>query len=612
MSIVASRVNPDAFLRAPELEVVARRALWEAWLSDHEVFIRGNFPLHRLSRPYCWDTDPHEDPSWRLYFHSLYFIGTIYYGTEFYDTGPGQRDAIAEDLLELLLGYFSFIDGAEARTLNAAIWDDHTTSYRASYVALAYSNIIPEWLSAPHRHVFEAFAREHAERLVGFIRSDKWQLSNHTLFHIEALCDLTVTFFRSTPDYERYVGILRQAFLDFFAAAVEPEEGTTREHALFYHAFLMSRLFTLVDLLRRNGILDFDFDPYLRRMNDFLWRVMPAPGLVPAIGDTKHRMILDRKFYSDFLTDPYLSGETRYIVSEGWEGIRPPYCSAYRGDGYYIARDFTDVRGGLMSIFLEKKSIGPHGHCDGSSFTTWLGGVPLFIDSGGPYKYGSEMRRDYFRTQIGHNVVTAGQVEEYASEVLAVEAGEDYAFFVARVRYPGGGEWIRLFGQAGSSLVTVVDLVSRISPQVPVTARFLFDPKARLEETGAGRFTLRIRDVEAALRFEGSATLGPDEAEPVPEDYAGRAFVTLKDTEATPAPLLVRRLRPNQPALMAAALEPGADASLSTRRNTVTLTLDIPGREKGLVATLSFAWLGRGFKALTVQETAKTAAPEAV
>ncbi|ADH86523.1 heparinase II/III domain-containing protein [Desulfurivibrio alkaliphilus] len=430
---VQSASNANVYLRAPELEVVAKPALWQEYRVHSKVFVRGNFPLTLLQVPFQWDMDPASDPTWKLYFHSLYFLGTVYHGLTTEDHAPEFFQAQVDRLREMVLSYFDFLEQPQTAD-SPDVWDDHAASYRSSYLSLVYASFLEPLLDAVERDRYLRVMQMHAEKIIAFMDSGKWLLSNHTIFQIEGLLDIALNFFRETLIGESYINKARRTFLEHVDASVTLKDGTSKEHACFYHVFWMERVRNHYDFLNANGIeIDMDMVGLLKKMNRFLWLVMPRKGLVPPIGDTKYNMFVNEKYYRAFMEDPYLDDETAFLIGQSQERGNLQYLTDFRRDGYFVFRDLDENDTGLLSIFLAKDKVGPHGHIDGGSFVTFLGGTPFFTDSGGPFKYRNPLRYHYFQTQLAHNTLIFSHPCKYQNTVGQILQGPGFGIVVTEL-----------------------------------------------------------------------------------------------------------------------------------------------------------------------------------
>jgi hypothetical protein len=563
-SIVRSRLNDKVYLRCPEVEVVSRGEYWNEFVKSQSVFIRYGFPLLQLKPPYQWHQNPLNNASWLLYFHSLYFIGTIYHGINSFGATLDQQNDAIKYLKDLIYSYFDFLD-TQPEDARIPAWDDHAAAYRASYLALAYANLLEPFLSADEKKRYSEVMRRHSKVLIEYIGSGKWRSSNHTIFQLEGLIDLALTFFRETREGLDILSKCKVVFSDYVKENVSIRDGTTKEHAHFYHPFLMERIRIHYYYLTSNGIeSNIDILQVLRRMIRFLWLTMPTKGLMPPIGDTKYAMFINEKYYKAFVGETFIDSETVYFISEGTSGECPRYFHQFTDDGYYLFRDSANLRAGLISIFLEKKTIGPHGHVDGGSFVTYLGANPIFVDSGGPYKYKDALRFSYFKSQLAHNSLIIGAPTRHHSEVVASLSGSNFAFLGSRAHLSPGNTWYRVFGQVASNLIVVVDLAVCEDTSSPAQLRYHLAPEARFVDCDNGVRIIDVGGKKVYLNFQDAESLHPAlkgystsprltrtfDARKFPLEAQSLSLITRDDGKSEPGHMICRSVEPYRPVCM--------------------------------------------------------------
>ena len=596
--MVQSKREPSIFLRCPEIETVARKALWLNFLTDKSVLIRGNFPLHRLTNPLQWNINPFSNSSWLLFYHSLYFLGTLYHGAVGYSESEDQRKSTVAFLKNLIFSYFDFLD-TQAADPRIPAWDDHSTSYRASYLSLIYENLLEPLLNSSDKERYIVVMRRHSMVLLKYINSGKWKGSNHTIFQIEGLMDISLVFFDRTGEGGLLIEHCASIFCSYVEGSVSVLDGTTKEHAHFYHPFLMERIRVHHQYLALNKIeVQIDVLAVLRKMNYFMWLSMPERGLVPSIGDTKYSMHINEKFYRAFLDESYINPEIEYFVTGGTSGKCPPFFHQFREDGYYLFRDSKNLDSGLFSTFLEKRVVGPHGHFDGGSFVTYLGPHPIFIDSGGPYKYRDPLRHSYFQTQLAHNTLIVEAPIRHHSEVIASISGLNYAFIASRAEMGFGNIWLRIFGQIASNLIVVVDLAICEDVSTPIQLRYHLAPEARFVDCADGQRILNIADHKVYISFQDTDVLSFDSKIQTLDEFRNSprgfdstlfpvtdqtmAIITRKDDEYERGNLICRHVEAMRPVVMLAGFDQPPNVKVLPRSQGLDLEL----------AELNSVWAG--------------------
>ena len=573
--------------RKPEFEVWHTKAHNDL-IESGRVLIRKNFPTLHLSNPVDWDVNPLNDKTWQLYYYSLGWLSGFTFSTPSADRWA-HIIAIVDSACNFIIDHLD--------DESSALWDDHATAYRASYLAYLYAYGMASKISDVIRAKLFYVMEVHKKKLKSFLDSDKWAQSNHTLFHAEGLADLALVFM---TDPERRLETLRFASAKievFVKAAVNLREGTVREHALFYHIFLMGRIAETTKYFEAIGaaIQGIGTKEYARLL-EFVQLIMPKQGRLPGIGDSKHHDTFDYKYLRDFEAPKYVTGVSRYMMTEGVDGDPNPFLAEFVEDGYFIFRSsFGDRQ--LFSVLLHKPYKGPHGHWDGGSFITYYDGIPMLIDSGGPYKYSDVMRYHYFQTPLAHNCLIFDDLPiSYTTHLLGIRAIGDLAFVGLAANFGRGRGWIRFFGQIANIAHVIVDIPNAVCTESEARIRYHLDPNAKvlrdynnydvrnqsvhmhmttmeldLPESVTKRLQLLTNKLtnEAEEMYKGPAAR---QVEQLPKDFRRRSFVTLKDNELVESKMIERSVSINK-----------AHISIMSFDDTLDLRADANNDELSLV-----------------------------
>lgn len=541
----------SGYLRLPEAEVWATPQNFKKIRESNEIIIRRNFPPLPLDEITDWSIDPGHGVVWRLYFNSFGWAAAL---GDIDTAGRPQTP----DWKQAARFVNMFLDYAEQHENDekADIWDDHATGYRASFLAWLYARGLAEHLEPRETKRLHKMMLRHREILMQFLASDKWKFSNHTLFQAEGLADLALVFLKSPERREATLNVAREAVKAFMHRAVTHTEGTVKEHALFYHVFLMGRLQDTFRYFKNIGYPVSGIDSAtFARMNEFLHDAMPSPGRLPGIGDSKHFQRFDKKYVAAFEESELQTDRVRYFRSGGTEGKAWPFLARYPTDGYYIMRSHSPLDTQLYSMLLDRPFRGPHGHWDGGSFVLYSRGQPVLIDCGGPYKYSNPMRYQYFTTQLAHNVVIFdNDPRQIATRCLGIYSGTNTAIVAIGANMGQGQAWLRLFGQHSDNAAFVLDLVSADDLTCTAEARFHVEPTCNLAiENGqgtisgdCGRVDVRSKSIpldQATAKSIRDTLCSPNAQNPksqfvrpqqrknmgLDQDFDRRSFVTYKD-----------------------------------------------------------------------------------
>lgn len=560
----------EPLLRLPEREVYDTPRNHKVFRETGKVTIRNNFPAFDLADLTDWTVNPTGNVVWRIYFNCLAWMSVF----ADQDVLGNEHTPDWDGAFAILEKFVSHVE-AEGHKSKNDIWDDHATGYRASYISYLYTRGLAERISPEFNGRLRKVMMLHRKTLMDYLESDKWKFSNHTLFQAEGLADMAMIFMTDKNRRNRTLEFARLKVDEFIDRAVSHAEGTVKEHSIFYHVFLMGRLRDTCEYFERIGHpLTNASDEMFTRMNAFLHDVMPVPGRLPGIGDSKHFQRFDKKYVAEFQDGRFSTPQIDYHRSKGKSGTPHAFLSRYPQDGYFIFRSHDPVEKQLHSIFLHRSFRGPHGHWDGMSFTCHWGGRPLFIDSGGPYKYSTPMRYKYFQTQLAHNApIFDRDPVELETQLLGVhDTGEDFAAVALGARMGKGRSWVRIFGQQGNRGIFLLDLPVSGSLRSKAEIRLHLDPEIEIGEdaasfsmpagaVGISQSTLSLpRGTARAVR----SSLAGDEKEKLPShqvsarerektgldpDFDARSYVTYKDNEMVDGKLLTFDLPANKATL---------------------------------------------------------------
>lgn len=501
-------------LRRPEAELFTHDQGVNNLLNEHSFDIRKPFPPYVVPFNPDWTADPYADKTWSLYFHSLYWLQAY---DEAIIRNPDQTEKLLADLKEIVLSNVDLVLDQED-IWPQMLWDDHATSYRISHVSFLYAKYLKQRLSADEDARLSQYAAKHRDILKSYLDSDKWLLSNHTLFQLEGLIDLAASFTHGDEKKELFK-FCADHFEAWFNRIVNIEQGSVKEHAAFYHAFLMARIRAFFDyasiLMGDDADQLPDVASGLLKMSDFLWHMCVAAQRVPAIGDTKYQMRVDAKYTTEFTVPPYETPMSRYIMSNGTAGKASRGLTSYDQDGFYFIRN-GEPDSELFTSFLDKPFIGPHGHSDGLSFETFYNGHSVLADSGGPFKYGNKLRFKYFQKPIGHNGVVIGDGQQvYHSNVHLSRSNAGITLLKGDAQVTKNIRWVRGLVQLHNNALVVIDFLDHRKQDVDAYVRFQLGHEFTPKEIAPSHYALTNEmglQVEAKLlRTEFASAPHPDE-----------------------------------------------------------------------------------------------------
>jgi Heparinase II/III-like protein/Heparinase II/III N-terminus len=382
-----------------------------------------------LVPPVDWQMDPHENVSWRFWFHTLQFLDVplrIY--EQEWDL---EALAKARDLaLDWVVG--NPIGGE--RTGDYA-WYDMSTGMRAAFLGYLWRECRrTDLLESGQESDLTAALRVHARWL-----SDQENYkpeTNHGLFEDAGLY-LLGAYAAELPESAGWREFAEQRFLETLERHVQFDEGVHKEHSPGYHFYIRD----VVKLLNEEaGIGGERLGELVRKLDAAAgWMVLPDGTKTP-FGDT------------DMTEAPAFAK-----AAAGEDGLR-----AFLETGYAFARR----NGSYLGLTCCYHTYA-HKQADELSWCLFDNGC-LVVGEASRYGYRDEEdpARIYARASHGHNVLIVDDESfpwrkrtRYGSGLLAAGEGEGWYAFLGRNPLLEAVDHRRLFLYRPGELVLIVDQV---------------------------------------------------------------------------------------------------------------------------------------------------------
>lgn len=263
-------------------------------------------------------------------------------------------------------------------------WDDHAVSERSCVLVYILSSI--SFLAENDRNLISNHLSCCQTKIDCFVDSDKWSGNNHRVFHLMAAISISLHS-NLIGKAEGYAEDLDQFFFHLF----DLDTGFSLEQSVSYLSFdiqLLGRVSASLELLNLT-MPNMEFQSIRNLYNYHLASLAFPDGTLPSSGDTplglKAKILDVREAHQNF---ELLKAAWKRLDNIGYIRSCSPnklfHCNllTHNGDSF-------------------------HGHFSPLHFDMWIHGVgQLFIDSGGPYIYGDKLRYEWFRSSLGHNVLT--------------------------------------------------------------------------------------------------------------------------------------------------------------------------------------------------------------
>jgi len=314
------------------------------------------------------------------------------------------------------------------------------------------------------RREFDSMLEEHARFVRHHLSADWIPRGNHLVGESAALVA------HGGPHAAAGLRWLRQAAREQFY-----DSGVHREQSVAYHRFV-SDLFCVARLRQDKAVA-------------YLAAIGQPDGSLPSIGDSDDGKASSQPFE---IPPP------------------PPHSVAFPDAGHYV------LRGPGAYCFIRCGEFGlppnfAHAHADFLSPILWLGGIPVFVDSGTFTYNGDPQMRRYFRSAQAHNVVTVDD-EDYAVQAGTFawkdgprgvcEKWTESEFQGAHDAYRNSGVTVRRRLQLSSGVFLFNDEVQG-SGRHPLRWRFHVHPGLKITRCAEGCFELGNRFVLRILRPKG-------------------------------------------------------------------------------------------------------------
>jgi Heparinase II/III-like protein/Heparinase II/III N-terminus len=416
-----------------------------------------------LAPPVDWRMDPHDNQSWRFWFHAMQFLDVP---LRIYEE-DGDLEALAK-ARDLVLDWAAANPVGGEHTGDFA-WYDMGTGIRAAFLGYV-------WRECRRNELLEdGDARDMTEALYTHAKwlSDATNYepeSNHGLFEDAGLF-LMGSYAEERPESGQWRQLAEERFLETLGRHVQFEEGVHKEHSPGYHFYIRDLVKRLNE---RAGIGGERLRELVAKLDRAAgWMVMPDGSMTP-FGDT------------DMTEAPAFARE-----AAGDEGLRVFPRSGYafaRRNGSYLA---------LTSCYHGRA----HKHADELSWCLFDNGH-LIVGEASRYGYRDEKdpARIYARASHGHNVLIVDDEsfrwpdrDRYGSGLLAFGEGEGWYAVLGHNPLLKGVDHRRLFLYRPGELAVIVDQVEARKNHT-IDRRLHFGPDLVASESG---------DVVVARNAEG-------------------------------------------------------------------------------------------------------------
>ena len=255
------------------------------------------------------------------------------------------------------------------------VWDNHAISDRAC-VFLQLSKM-------PKLSLIKVKIENHLnlikQNLNIILNSKKWASNNHRVFHLCAAYCLAKFFTKNKQKEKFYLSELEL----FIKSLIDIPTGLSVEQSISYYYFDIQLCQLVLNFIRDTGNnLSFSIEDITSNQDRHLQSLAFPDGMLPASGDTP----FDFKRHIDLSPDEQVFYWKNLERLGHYRG-----CSPNKKFHYHL---------------LSHNAESAHGHKSPLHLDLWVEGIGMiFVDSGGPYRYGDKLRYSWFMAQKAHNTI---------------------------------------------------------------------------------------------------------------------------------------------------------------------------------------------------------------
>jgi hypothetical protein len=222
-----------------------------------------------------------------------------------------------------------------------------------------------------------------AKHLSLILNNDKYKNNNHRIFHL-----LAAFIHADAARHDEEKKSLRRQIEDFINELIDPETGFSVEQSISYCLFDLAIVKNIIQTM--NGLsagMTIDAASLEKSLNSHMAAIAFPDGSLPASGDSYGLMLspYQKKFMPEYSA-----------MSEHW--LHLDRMGYYRG----CSND-----GSVHFLMLSHNAESAHGHASPLHTDIWFKEIGLILsDVGGPYRYLSSLRYNWFISTMGHNSLT--------------------------------------------------------------------------------------------------------------------------------------------------------------------------------------------------------------
>lgn len=434
-------------------------------LTERKVKVWNSFATVDIGEAINWNMDPFDNKTWGLYFNSLNWLYSLYWG---YDRGLENH----QRMHDIVIDYCRFL---EANDVNEMAWFDHTTSDRLCFLSTLFRH--PMFLEFPpeSQDMIVKSTFLHISKIREFYDAKFWFNSNHGVFHALAILNVAQIAPFSKSDYglesfgAQYLEVSLKGIISI-------KDAFTLEQSIYYHQLAINLLETIPISMLKKTSFDVDLSQLIPRMvNSNYWVTTDEKRMLP-LGDTAYNANIPAAYA------PLERPDTKF--------------REFAECGFSIYKSMDSTGKYDVVSFMHQPQRGPHGHFDALSITISHKNTPYIIDSGGPYKYGDPFRFTYFMSNRAHNNIMLNKIIHQSGSEDVYHSNPSQGVFHLKAAHRGYnplklGRELFIFEGKG---VLVIDRITGVEAPFSFDSLWHFAPECKIEVSDNCLF-VRISDM---------------------------------------------------------------------------------------------------------------------
>lgn len=314
-----------------------------------------------------------EDKTVQLYFYSLGWIIPVLSGSD------EQKIAASLKVVDSILDITTDEERSGAWNM---LWDDHAICERLCVLLeLKELPIVSSVLGKEVKQKIDGHVKEIKKYLTVILDNEKWKNNNHRVFHL-----LAAFIYAHANNDKEEKSSFRGQIESFINELIDEETGFCLEQSIAYCFFDLVIVKNIIETM--SGLLaelNVDAELIENNLNSHMAAISFPDGSMPASGDSAHGRVLS-PYQKKFMPE-------KVAMAEYWR--RLDRIGYYRG----CAKDDS-----VHFLMLSHNAESAHGHASPLHTDVWFADFGfLMVDAGGPYKYGTKIRYQWYRAARGHN-----------------------------------------------------------------------------------------------------------------------------------------------------------------------------------------------------------------